>query len=234
MRTAIFFAILGLGFPTTGLAQTPVPQPIAPGDEHQVSFNGESYKMFPAKIQPVLTNLCATCHARADHASDFKLVRVDNGFANPRETARNIRSAAKFLTRENPSASPLLVKAVTPHGGAKDAPMFARTHPAFKNLELWAHWASLPEGSPQPKSIVAVRGETVARAETGAITVSQTPPTPMPAGSEPGRLPAVSSTPLGSLGELSPKPAGIASDPGTPNPDDPFDPAVFNRLSAGK
>lgn len=215
MKPVYFFAAAAVVFPAGAFAQ----QPVSPVDEAEAAFNGESYKMFPAKVQPVLTNLCANCHARADHASGFKLVRVPDGFADPRETGRNVRAAAKYLARENPAASPLLAKAVSAHGGMKDPPLFARTHPAFKNLELWVHWASLPEGSPAPATIPAAKP---ASSSTPAITVAQTPPLAMPAerpaADEPAKLPAVRATPV---------------EPAKPiaNADDPFDPAAFNRVA---
>ena len=198
MKPVYFFAAAAVVFPAGAFAQ----QPVSPVDEAEAAFNGESYKMFPAKVQPVLTNLCANCHARADHASGFKLVRVPDGFANPRETGRHVRA-----------------KAVSAHGGMKDPPLFARTHPAFKNLELWVHWASLPEGSPAPATIPAAKP---ASSSTPAITVAQTPPLAMPAerpaADEPAKLPAVRATPV---------------EPAKPiaNADDPFDPAAFNRVA---
>lgn len=212
MKPFYFFAVAAVVFPAGASAQ----QPASPVDESEAAFNGESYKMFPAKVQPVLTNLCANCHAKADHASGFKLVRVPDGFANPRETSRNVRATAKFLARENPALSPLLTKAITPHGGMKDPPLFARTHPAFKNLELWVHWASLPEGSPAPTAIP------VAKPVNTAITVAQTPPQAMPAerpvSVEPAKLPTFSAT--------SVEPAKPIA-----NADDPFDPTAFNRVA---
>jgi hypothetical protein len=148
--------------------------PASPGPD-AAGYNGESFKMFPAKVQPVLSNLCANCHAKPDHASGFKLARVAEGYANPRAIGQNVRAAAAFLTRDDPASSPLLAKALTAHGSAKEAPLSGRGHPAYKNLELWAAWAVLPEGSPMPQAIPGP----VAKATT----------------SEPARLPLIAAEP---------------------------------------
>ena len=78
---------------------------------------------------------------------------------------------AKFVSRDDPSASPLLVKAVTAHGGQRAPAFYNQSHPAYRNLELWAHWAAGPEGSPMPEA-VPVRKPTRARVGT-----SRQPPT---------------------------------------------------------
>ncbi|HET6576537.1 MAG TPA: hypothetical protein VFG68_23260 [Fimbriiglobus sp.] len=112
--------------------------------------NSAAFRAFPAKVQPVLMNLCADCHATPDHQSGFRLARVPAGFANPEASRRNATAAATFVTRDDPSASPLLVKAVTAHGGQRAPALRNRSHPAYRNLELWAHWAAGPERSPMP------------------------------------------------------------------------------------
>ncbi|HVK16381.1 MAG TPA: hypothetical protein VM533_05485 [Fimbriiglobus sp.] len=127
----------------------PAPPPAA------ADCNSAAFRAFPAKVQPLLMNLCADCHAKPDHPSEFKITRVPAGYANPEASQRNAKDVAKFVSRDDPSASPLLSKAVSAHGGQRTPALFNRSHPAYRNLELWVHWAAGPEGSPAPEAIPA-------------------------------------------------------------------------------
>ena len=75
------------------------------------------------------------------------------GYANPEASNRNAKEVAQFVSRDDPSASPLLMKAVTAHGGQRAPALYNQSHPAYRNLELWAHWAAGPEGSPMPETV---------------------------------------------------------------------------------
>jgi len=129
-----------------GRANAPTPAAkSAPGD-----FNGVAAKAFPTAIQPVLTNLCAGCHAKPDYAGTFRLKPIPTGFADPEAARANAVTAFTHLDRADPSASEFLSKAVTAHGGQKAAALRDRTHAAYRNLELWAHGMALAEGTPIP------------------------------------------------------------------------------------
>ena len=116
-------------------------------------FNSAAAKLFPTKIEPVLMNLCANCHAKPDHTSSFKLTRILDGYANTEASQKNLRATVAFIRRDDPSQSDLLLKTVTVHGGQRDPAIHLKAHPAYKNLELWLHWATLPEGTPLPLSV---------------------------------------------------------------------------------
>jgi hypothetical protein len=165
----------------------PAATPPAPAD-----FNSTAFRAFPSKVQPVLMNLCADCHARADHPGAFKLTRVTAGYANPEASHHNAKEAARFVSRDDPSDSPLLTKAVAAHGGQRVPALLNRSHPAYHNLELWAHWAAGPEGSPMPQ--------------------------------------AVPKKPTRAVAQHPPKTPAAAPAPAT-KPEDPYDPAVFNRAT---
>jgi len=111
--------------------------------------NGAALVPFAARVQPILTNLCASCHAKADHKSEFKLQRVQEGFADPEASGRNAAAVVKFLTKDNPVASPFLVKTINAHGGQRDAALKDRNHPAYQNLEWWVR-AVVIELAPTP------------------------------------------------------------------------------------
>lgn len=145
----------------------PAPPPVA------TDYNSAALRAFPAKVQPVVMNLCADCHGKPDHPGEFKLVRVPAGYAHPEASHRNAKEVAKFVTRDDPSASLLLVKAVTAHGGQRAPAFYNQSHPAYRNLELWAHWAVGPEGSPMPEAVPM-------RKPTG-MTAQQAPMNAIPA-----------------------------------------------------
>lgn len=112
-----------------------------------VGFAAGSLPLFAARVQPVLQNRCAGCHARPDHRGGFRLADLPGGYADPAAAERNARAAALHLDRANPAGSPLLVFAAAPHGGAVAAPL-PRSHPAFHPLE---QWAALHAGPPGPR-----------------------------------------------------------------------------------
>jgi hypothetical protein len=104
-------------------------------------------RAFVGTVQPILMNTCAKCHCQADHRSAFKLTRVAAGYADPEATSQNVAAAMAFLNGAAPSASPLLVKAITAHGGQRHPALYGRAHPAFRNLEAWTYQAA---GSAKP------------------------------------------------------------------------------------
>jgi hypothetical protein len=228
----------------------PAPVAIAPVADVAPVYNGESTRMFATKVQPILNNLCANCHAKVDYAGAFKMTRMDEGFANPQATEKNQRAALKQLNSENPGQSPLLLKTLTAHGPMKEAPLKLRQLPPFKMLEYWAYWAMAPQGAMGPKPIPvappAPMGNSpfaAGAANTEGLspfaaketkTSNEPPPAIVPVGEtvahltngtksdSPLPLPAAIAEPF--------KPMGI---PATPplDPNDPFDPAAFNKYA---
>lgn len=128
------------------------PAKLPPGD-----FNTVAAKTFPTKVQPILSNLCASCHAKPDYAGTFKLKAIPTGFADADAARANAVAAVVHIDRAGPSASDLLAKCVTAHGGQKLPACRDRSHPAYATLELWAHGMTLAEGSPVPVVVPAVK-----------------------------------------------------------------------------
>lgn len=196
----------------------------ADSDPATPRYNSRSLPIFSAKVQPVLMNLCARCHCHPEHESSFKLRRVRPGFADPQAAAINLPVAVRFLDPQDLASSPLLTMTLTAHGGLKEPPLQSRTHPAFKNLEYWASLAVSPDGSavavvPTIKPIAIVPVAAAKPIEPTPIAPADTPK--VPASDEPMRLPMLTTSTL-----IDP---ASARDP-KPNPNDPFDPAVFNTL----
>ena len=113
-------------------------------------FNAVAAAAFPTRVQPLLTNLCAGCHAKPDYAGAFKLRPIPPGHADADAARANLAAAFVHLRRDDPSASDLLAKAVTAHGGQKAAALPRPSHPAYRTLELWAHGLMTADGTALP------------------------------------------------------------------------------------
>lgn len=117
----------------------------------------EATLSFGTKVQPLLMNLCASCHTQKTDESAFKLQRVREGYSDAEATATNRKVVAKHISRANPSASPLLEMLVKSHGGQKFAAVANRNHPAYRNLEAWV--LSAVPAVAAPRTILAAKAE---------------------------------------------------------------------------
>src|SRR5262249_56453508 len=97
---------------------------------------------FVTRVQPILMNTCATCHANGK-GTTFKLIRgYDEGMqTNRKTTQQNLMATLALLQSDRPLTSPLLNYAVTIHGDADQPPLKSRTVPAYRVLEEWAQLA---------------------------------------------------------------------------------------------
>lgn len=168
-------------------------------DVPALDYNGESFPFFASRVNPVLMNTCANCHAR-DDAKVFKLTRVGGRGG----ATRNLMAALPHVNPADPTASMFLLKAVTPHGGAADAPIKTRAHPAYQTLETWARFARAPEGTATPEPILPAEPRKLPEL-----------PAEKAAASPPGEAFGQDST------TAPPKPTKSEAA-------DPFDPAIFN------
>jgi hypothetical protein len=170
------------------------------------------------------------CHARPDYAGCFKLAKLTAGYdAGPQATRQNLKAVAAQLRKDNPGASPFLVKAATPHGGMKE-PAFAGRHAgALRALEAWVYAAvgsqpAVPtnpatQATPAPAAVTPARPLPPAPA-TGLPAVPPPPGLP-PAESKPTSppvLPAVPPPPGLPPAEAGAKPALPAIPPADPDP----------------
>jgi hypothetical protein len=255
------FGSLRAGLPETPpVTQPPVPPLVLSAAVEDVpAFNSESAKMFTARVQPILANACAGCHARKDHASRLKLRHTSSEFVDTEAATANLHAAARTVSRDRPAESLFLTKATTAHGGAKEPPLRSRAIPAFRYLELWTHWAAAAEGAPMPDVLPTAPAPVVVSPPTapppsiaqltGGTAIGSKEPSPLPepaapsAGGvthltlgpkEPGKLP-----PLPKAEAIAPggfatgprEPSVIQPTPAKPNPNDEFDPTAFNRAA---
>ncbi len=184
----------------------------AVGGASAQSLNSKATKAFASKVQPILSNVCASCHAGKDHASEFKLKRYDPNFNEPAVAESNLKALEKYLSADEPQSSPVLKYAILAHGKAKEPPLKDAAQPAFRNLELWVHWAGAAEGTPELKSVPP------------AVKLKMEKPAPVVVQAEARESVKAPATVI-QAGFGSSKPVEVPKS----NPNDPFDPAPFNK-----
>ena len=141
------------------LKKSPTSTPLAPAklpgkvvEIEPAEFDRDSYILFATKVQPILMNACANCHA-GGQGGDYTLVRVVDG--SRKATLANITTSLKQLKKDDLGTSPLLLKAVAAHGKATLPPLRDRTGQAFQYLEMWADMAAIRIPAPaQPADVV--------------------------------------------------------------------------------
>jgi hypothetical protein len=105
-------------------------------------YNAAAYALFVGKVQPILMNTCASCHATGKGGS-YKLVRSHDagGLINPRTTQQNLMASVAHLDRQRPGDSPLLRFAAAVHGDASQPPLKGQNTTAYRTLEEWVNLA---------------------------------------------------------------------------------------------
>jgi hypothetical protein len=177
-------------------AATATPAPSAapaalPGPLDMPEVSTESRAAFAAKVEPILMNACAGCHA-ANRGGSFKLARTyDTTSPNRLSLQRNLAAVLAQVNLQQPQDSKLLIKAITAHDPqARFAPLNTKQMAAYHTMEDWvqttvANNPHLRERAPQttaaepPKPTAAVAAKPVppaafatarpAKAQTGAV-----------------------------------------------------------------
>lgn len=163
------------------------PKPVA---EAVPDVPADAANLFGTKVQPILANQCVDCHAKADHAGKFKLVRVDPAGAGRAQTNANLAAVMGQIRKDDLEASPLLVASVTAHGGQK-LPSFTRQAVAYRTLEAWVSLAAgAPATIPPAATLPAAPAKpALPPVATPTVEAPVLPPVANPA------LPAVPTTP---------------------------------------
>jgi hypothetical protein len=111
--------------------------PVLPTSLPPVDINQESMAGFVNQVQPILMNTCARCHA-TNRGGEFKLLRCyHGGMLNQQATQHNLSAVIAQINVNRPRISPLLIKALSNHGHANQAPLKGRQTTAFLHLEEW-------------------------------------------------------------------------------------------------
>jgi hypothetical protein len=178
-----------------------------------VEVTTESLGLFATRVQPILMNTCASCHATGRGGRFHLLQAYDGGLANRRTLERNLAATLAQVDLDRPEASRLLSKAVSDHAHTGQAPLKGRTAPPFRTLEDWVKLTVA--NSPRP---------------------GDARPSPGPGPTAPERRPAAEATtqwgadtrpPASAPPASTPMPAPVPS--AAPPPPDPYDPEPFNR-----
>jgi hypothetical protein len=189
-----------------------------------VDLAAESVSHFITKVQPILMNTCANCHA-SGHGGSFKLTRAyDGGSSNHRVSQLNLAAVVDQIKKnDNWQASPLLIKAVSVHGEAGQPPLKSRKTKAYQTLEEWVQ--QVMENNPQLREQAGVRPapETNSPLGPGLGKGERAPAKLEFAATATASLPAAKPVESASL-QATPAPS-----PAAPVPNDPFDPLIFNR-----
>lgn len=187
--------------------------------EPEPDVGAEAVATFPRHVQPVLVNLCADCHARPGYTGAFKMACGTGQDMDPAITRHNLRAALAQIKKTEPAGSPVLVKALTAHGGMKQPPLSGKAAPAYRALEAWVFLAAESKAAPAP----ALPPPDMKPALPPPPDVkSPLPPVPPPASAPKFSEDAVPTVPM------------------VPNPEnmgdavDEFDPSTYNRAVGSK
>jgi hypothetical protein len=193
----------------------PSPPRAEPEPLPTVELTANALGLFSAKVQPILMNTCAGCHATGRGGS-FKLIRTfEPGSLARKTTQQNLAAVLACLDPEQPFNSKFLLKAVSAHGSdVSRAPLPGRDSPPYRALEEWVRLTFANNPHLQERPTV----QPASFAEDG----TRTPPAPGTK-AEPARQ--VETAPTTAASQPATAPAATVS--GASN--DPFDPDVFNR-----
>jgi hypothetical protein len=202
--------------PTTVVAKAPTVLPPA------IELSADALGVFATRVQPVLMNTCASCHAGGKETA-FTLSRAAGTSAAARRAMQqNLAAVLGLIDPERPHASPLLMRAVTDHGKAGQAPLKAQS-PPYRILQEWIDLtlAGNPFLREQHAPVRAAGPVAPAKAPTGDAAA---PPGAV------ARVVPVVPQPQPPATTIAVPPQSPTVKPPTPvAPADEFDPAPFNQ-----
>jgi hypothetical protein len=195
-----------------------------------VSSNG--LVLFTTKIQPILMNTCASCHA-SGRAGNFLLTRSTDA-AGCHATQTNLSAVLQQISFDRPSASPLLLKACSGHGGSLQPPLGTSQAKPLETLKNWVEQVAMHSSNLRSHGapFVTTVDPRPADETMGSRVVSQQQPTP-PNGPGPAvsqDAPMARSVPsYAAETPAAAQPPALRQTP-APSAANPYDPAVFNAL----
>jgi hypothetical protein len=209
--------------PPTAAAAHSVDEP--DGNLPPPPVDNESLSIFITRVQPILMNACANCHATG-RGGDFKLVRTyDHSLTNRRSALQNLTAVLAQVNKDRPTTSRLLVKAVSVHGEMAQPVFKSHETSACRTLEEWVrstveHNPQLRDGSPAPAPATVVSTGTRPTVEFASAKTESKPAEPAPQKPSAPVAPAPPPAPV--------KPTEAAT-PTLTEPVDAYDPAIFNQ-----
>jgi hypothetical protein len=188
-----------------------------PESTRQIDVTAESMSLFSARVQPILMNACAPCHA-GDKAGNFHINRAfEPGNLGERTLKENLTAVLGQINIEQPQASPVLVKAMSIHGSMSQPPLNKRQKAAYKTLEEWVNLTVQTNPQLRPAHLETAVVPAASR-ESFAVSSTKTNK------AENAPTPRVGPSPT------IDKPVTPPSEkPEPPTAPDPFDPNIFNK-----
>lgn len=209
---------------------------LVPGAKSEAAIadvSPESYGLFATRVQPLLINACASCHA-SGRGGNFHLTRPSAAFGDQHSTQLNLAAVSPYLNREQPFASPLLAHAVAAHGGGSHPPIRDRQGLAFRYLEEWTRQACGNPIVPGKLPAEVVAEATPMPAPPAMPTITGKPAAPPPVLlSGPASESVAPITQAKAAESAAPRQKAPEAPPSAPKkePTDPFDPELFNRMN---
>src|SRR5262249_61729093 len=89
-----------------------------------VEVHIEAVSEFATRVQPILMNTCACCHATAGKGGAYQLQRDHDYTLNGQKALQqNLAATLAQVNLHQPQSSPFLTKAVSVHGDSTQAPL---------------------------------------------------------------------------------------------------------------
>jgi hypothetical protein len=175
----------------------------------RLDLSYETESTFRTRVQPVLMNACVNCHS-GGRGGRFQLERAYEN-AQRAATQRNLAAVFAQINLDKPATSPLLIKALSPHGNVNTPPLPGRSAPAYHAIVHWLDQAVTNNPHLVERLAPHVASQPTRLRQTG---FRETAPPP----------PAVVSKTRPRVPEQQPK---QAKQPAAPA--DEFDPVLFNQ-----
>jgi hypothetical protein len=173
------------------------------------SVNTDSLGLFVTKVQPILMNTCASCHATGRGGS-FQLIRVFQKSGSSQTLTRsNLAATIAQVKSDRPAASPLLVKSVSVHGSMAQPALKSIDSAAYRTLEEWVT-ITLQAGPVSSQQEIGSSVFSTKTNEASTKTTEETQPI----------VPVAVPLTGGEVIKTPPVPKG---------PTDQYDPEIFNR-----
>jgi len=150
-----------------------------PAPRLNVDLTAEAMGQFATRVQPILMNSCAGCHA-GDRGGSFKLIRAYDNGSSRRTTQQNLAAVLNEVNLSQPLTSPFLSKALSVHGKMAQAPFKNRETPAYRALEEWVRQTAGGPGHPAEQSEVSSQKSVVRSREENKPPLDSTTPIPVP------------------------------------------------------
>lgn len=194
-------------------------------------------EQFTSTVQPLLMNGCsaAACHGPAS-TNRLQLERIQAGRPLSRRiTHRNLKATLGCVDRDNPSASTLLTRPLEAHG-TLSKPVFAEHDiEKYQQLVNWVNLVASKSTGATPANVTETSAPLLQTIDKSQSSTVNTPWPTVPSqatdggetlASDSSFAPNTETTPSAEAPERGPQRGATLPDP---EPEDPFDPEIFNR-----